>query len=455
MKDLTKDSIVNHILSMSGPIAAGMIVQMAYQLIDLYFVSGLGKASISGVGAAGNATFIVLALTQVLGVGTVALISQAVGRKDPADANLVFNQSISLSAVCALITLVGGYLFTHAYMQSVAADEATVNEGTTYLFWFMPGLALQFALVTMGSALRGTGIVQPTMFVQMLTVLINAILAPVLIAGWGTGHPLGVAGAGLASSIAIAIGVLVLWLYFRKLEHYVSFNRKQWRPLVDQWNRMLKIGLPAGGEFALLFVYMAVIFYVIRDLGAASQAGFSIGSRVMQAIFLPAMAIAFATGPIVGQNFGARNFARVRETYAKAILIESIVMGLATVIAQWRGDFLVGIFTKEADVIHVGVVFLTYISWNFIAQGVIYTSSSTFQGLGNTKPALLSSATRLVTFAIPAIWLSVRPGYVIEHIWVLSIATITLQAIVSVVLIRIEFAKRLQPMTMQPQVASA
>src|SRR4051812_48446841 len=132
MKDLTKDSIVSHILTMSAPIAIGMTMQVLYQLVDLYFVTGLGDAAIAGVSAAGNATFIVLALTQVLGVGTVALIAHAAGRKDQVDANVIFNQSIGLSVVCGAITIVAGIFFTRAYMRSIAADEATVEAGTTY-----------------------------------------------------------------------------------------------------------------------------------------------------------------------------------------------------------------------------------------------------------------------------------------------------------------------------------
>ena len=103
MKDLTDGSIAKNILQMAVPIAAGMFFQTLYFLIDLYFVAGLGGAAIAGVGAAGNVMFIVFSLTQVLGVGTVALISQAVGRRDRADATLIFNQSLVLSASCALI----------------------------------------------------------------------------------------------------------------------------------------------------------------------------------------------------------------------------------------------------------------------------------------------------------------------------------------------------------------
>ena len=141
MKDLTQGSIVSHIAVMAPQIFAGMILMMLCGLIDLYFVGGLGDAAIAGVGAAGNAGFLITALTQVLSVGTAALISHAVGRKDQADANLVFNQSLGLSALATLLTLIAGSLLARSYMRSVAADEAVIEAGTTYLIGFMPALA--------------------------------------------------------------------------------------------------------------------------------------------------------------------------------------------------------------------------------------------------------------------------------------------------------------------------
>ena len=146
-----------------------------------------------------------MAATQVLGVGTMALIAQASGRKDQADANLIFNQSLLLALIAGIVTLLGGYALIGPYMGSVGADERTVAAGSEYLRWFFPGLALQFALIAMGSALRGTGINKPALIVQMLTVVLNAILAPILIAGWLTHVPLGIAGAGLATSISVGV----------------------------------------------------------------------------------------------------------------------------------------------------------------------------------------------------------------------------------------------------------
>jgi len=443
MRDLTQGSIPRQIVAMALPIFAGMLLQTLYYIVDLYFVSRLGNAAIAGVSAAGNVAFLVFALTQMLGVGVVALISQAVGRKDAAEANFVFNQSLLLSLLCAVLTLVCGYAGTSVYMGKIGADAPTVMMGTTYLYWFLPGLALQFALVAMGSALRGTGIVKPTMVVQGLTVLINIVLAPVLIAGWGSGQTLGVAGAGLASTIAIAFGVILLAMYFFKLEKYVRLQASMWAPRLAVWLRVFNIGLPAGGEFALMFGYMAVIFWIIRTFGAAAQAGFGVGSRVMQAIFLPAMAVAFATAPIVGQNFGAQKPHRVRATFGSAALMTCGVMLLLTLICQWWSASLILPFSKEPNVVAVGAQFLTIISWNFVASGIIFTCSSTFQGLGNTWPSLASSASRLLTFVGPAIWLSRQPWFQMRHLWYLSVATVSVQALTSFLLLRREFHRRL------------
>ncbi len=445
MKDLTQGSIAGHLISMAVPTAAGMLFQTLYYFVDLYFVARLGDAAVAGVSAAGNVMFIILALTQVLGVGTVALISQAVGRKDQRDANLVFNQSLLLAAILGIISLLGGFWLAEPYLRSVAADEATVQQGRAYLLWFLPGLALQFALVAMSSALRGTGIVKPTMIVQVATVLLNTLLAPILIAGWGTGYPMGVAGAGLASTIAIFGGVVLLWFYFGRLEKYVSFHPEEWQPRLQVWKRMLNIGLPSGGEFALMFLYTAITYWAIRDFGSAAQAGFGIGSRIMQGIFLPAMAIAFVVAPVAGQNFGARRMDRVRETFRVASLQSVTVMLVLMVICQWRPEALVGFFSSEPDVIRVGSLFLKLISWNFVLSGLIFTCSGVFQALGNTLPSLFSSATRLVTYALPVAWLTTQPNYQLEQVWYLSIATAALQAVISVLLLRRQMRLQLGP----------
>jgi putative MATE family efflux protein len=443
MHDLTEGSIPGHIVRMAIPLALGMIFQTLYVLVDLYFVARLGDAAIAGVSAASNLQFIVMALTQVLGIGTMVLISHAAGRKDRADAQLVFEQSLILSALAGTLVLVGGLLLAGPYLRTLAADAETIRNGTVYLWWFLPALALQFALISMGSALRGTGIARPTMIVQMLTVALNAVLAPVLIAGWGTGRPMGIAGAGLASTIAVAAGVVMLALYFHRLEHFVGFAGLRLTVHRETWGRLFRIGVPSGGEFALMFVSMVIIYAIIRDFGAPAQAGFGVGSRIMQALFLPVMAVAIAAAPIAGQNVAAGRLDRARETFWASAKIGSAMMALMTLFAHWRPEWLVSPFSSDPVVVDVASHFLRTISWNFVASGLIFTCSSMFQAMGNTVPSVVSSAVRLLIFTGPAFYIAGRPGFQLHWLWRVSVVATTAHALFALWLLRGEAQRRL------------
>jgi putative MATE family efflux protein len=454
MRDLTRGPVMGHLIAMALPIMFGMVFQTAYFLVDLWFVGRLGNTAIAGVGAAGNLTFLVMAATQVLAVGSVALISQAAGRKDQAEANLVFNQTLVLGGAAALLTLLVGYTSAQHYVQATTPDAASRAAALSYLSWYLPSLALQFVLVAMGSALRGTGIVKPAMTVQMLTVLINIILAPVLIGGWGTGHPLGVAGAGLASSIAVGVGVLVMTLYFLKLEHYVGFARRAMAPRTAVWKRIFGIGLPSGAEFLIMFMISSVIYWAIRSFGPSAQAGFSVGSRVMQAIFLPALAISFSVSPVVGQNFGAGHPERVRAAFRAAATLSAIAMGLSMIVALLTPHVLVRQFTQDPAAIAVGIQYLQFISWNFIASGFVMTCSALMQGLGNTWPVLWSSGSRVLTFGLPVIWLSTREHFTLEQIWITSICSMASQAVISGLLARRQIGRSFAALKAREQVAA-
>ena len=127
MKDLTQGSVTRHLLHMSAFLAVSMVVQTLYLLADLYWVGHLGKEAIAAVGVAGNMTMIVLALTQMLGVGTTTLISHAAGRKNQPQAELVFNQSFVMSILIALALGIVGFLLRPAYCEWLSADAATAS----------------------------------------------------------------------------------------------------------------------------------------------------------------------------------------------------------------------------------------------------------------------------------------------------------------------------------------
>ena len=255
VQDLTSGSITRHLLKTMSFMLVMMIFQTLSLLVDLYRVGRLGTAAVAAVGIAGNLSFAVLALTQMLGVGTTTVVAHAAGQ---------------------------------------SADAGAARLTGEYLRWFIPAMALQFPLVAMSAALRGIGNFKIGVAVGIVTIVINLLVAPVLIFGWIGAPALGIAGAAIASLFALVIGNVWLALYCRS--GTLSFARDEWRPRVTIWKRLLGIGLPAGFDVAMMAVYLFIVYAVTKPFGAAAQAGFGIGMRVMQGGFMPVVATSHLSG---------------------------------------------------------------------------------------------------------------------------------------------------------------
>src|SRR6266516_4774807 len=406
MQDLTTGPITRHLLKTTGFMLVTMLFQTLYFLIDLYWVGRLGTAAVAAVGIAGNLTFIVLALTQMLGVGTTAVISHAVGRKDAPLAVMLFNQAQVLAIVTGVLFLVIGLATRLPYARGMAADARTAELAAQYLAWFVPAMALQFGLVAMGAALRAIGNFKTGMVVGTATVIINMILAPFLIFGWGPGHPLGVAGAASSSLVAIVVGLVWLTAYFWKVGSFLRFDPSAWRPRPDVWKRMLSIGLPSGVEFGITTVYLALVYSITR-------------------------------------HFGARLAQRVKDTFKDAAWIAVSLMVVFAVACHLLPAPFVRVFSKDPDVIAVGTEYLRIISFNYVASGLVFVASSTFQAMGNTVPSLIASVVRIALVAIPGLIVSRLPGFELRWLWWLSVASVLVQLVLAMLLLRREFAVRL------------
>ncbi len=425
-----------------------MVFQTLYVLVDLFWVGRLGTDAITAVGLAGNLSFIVIAITQVLGVGATTVVSHASGRKDQERAIFLFNQSQVLAMAAGLLFLAVAMLLRHQYAASQSATEGVRIATEQYLLWFIPAMALQFAMVAMGAALRGTGNFKPGMWVQTGTVIINIILAPFLIFGWGPFPQMGVSGAAVATLVAIIVGVVWISFYFIDAKAYLRFHFGHWRPQMHVWWEMLKIGLPAGAEFALMGIYMAVVYWITKPFGAAAQGGFTIGLRIVQSAFLPVVALAFAVAPVAGQNFAARKGDRVRAAFKAAAGMAAGAMLVAAIGLFAGATALLRIFTADPEVVAVGVEYLHIVAITLVASGVTFVSSSMFQAMGNTLPSLATSALRLTVSIVPAILLSRAAGFHLTWIWYVSAVAVFLQLAVNLVLLQREFRLKLpQPTT--------
>lgn len=443
MNDLTLGPIRGHLLRLAGTILFGMVFQTLYYLVDLYFVAQVGSAAVAAVGLSGNLMLVTLALTQVMTIGTTTLVAHAWGRKDFAGAGRIFNQAQVMATTVGVAFVVIAFLLRERFAVGLAADAETAQAVRDYLDWFLPSMGVQFLLVAMGAALRGAGEVKAPMMTQVISVVVNIVLAPILIVGWGTGRPMGVAGAGLATFIGICLGSALLVFWLRKRHDVLRFEPKFWKPDLALWRRMLSIGLPTGGEFLLMSVYATLIFALIRPFGAAAQAGFGVGMRVMQTFFMPALAIAFAVSPVAGQNFGAGHFERVRQTLRTGLQATTALMILLMLVCHFAPGIAIRPFSSDPAVVEVGAEMLAILSFNFIASGVVLVCGSLFQAIGNTLPSLLASMSRIVCFAIPAVLVSRMPGFELTDLWWISVISVLIQMGISLLLLRREMRRRI------------
>jgi putative MATE family efflux protein len=446
VKDLTENSVTLHILKMAAPVGTHMLVYISYQLINLHFISRIGTEAVAGFNISMSIIFAVTAMTNMVGVGTASLVSQGAGRKDLHDVRLVLHQALALAAVGGFATLSALYLFMPIYLKALSADAAVVDAGLEYLAWVCPSYALLFLQSTLTATLRGVGVVTTPTSILITTVFLNAILAFLLIPGRGPIPPLGVAGAGMATTLATAIGLLSTWIYMHRAEPTLAVRRALLVPKLQTWRRILAVGLPSGMDLILMFLSTAVIYALIRDQGASIQAGFGIGHRVLQIILLPGLAVAIAAGPITGQNLGARKVERIREVFRSAASIGALIMLAITLLVQWKPMIFVQMFDTDAATAATAQLFLQTLSWTFIAQGLVYTCTYIFQGLGNTLPALMSAVARFSIFCLCALWLSQQPNFHAEQVWYALAASVLIQAGLSLWLLHLELKRTLRPL---------
>ena len=250
-------------------------------------------------------------------------------------------------------------------------------------------MALQFAMVAMGAALRGTGNFKPGMIVATATVILNMVLAPFLIFGWVTGVPLGVAGAAISSLVAVVVGRGLALDLLHQAERLpaASCRRSGCRSSRSgaRCSRSACRRAPSSADGASTCSSSTSIS---RPFGAAAQAGFGIGLRIVQAGFMPVVALGFSVAPVAGQNFGARLADRVKKTFVTAGAMAAgimAVLGGRLPLRRRRRWCASSATTRRSS--RSATSTCASSPGRSSGSGLVFVSSSMFQALGNTLPA--------------------------------------------------------------------
>ncbi len=419
IRDFSEGSIPNHLVAFSVPMLIGNLLQVLYSVINAIWVGRyLGPDSLAAVSVSTPIIFALIALIIGLTMATTVLVAQAFGARRPDEvARTVGNSLILLTALGAVVTAVG-IGFRVPILRLIDTPPEVLDLAASYLAVFLAGLVPQFLYNAASAILRGLGDSQTPLRFLAYSVGLNAVLDPVLIFGLGPLPKMGIAGAALATVIAMIYAAVISLRYLFGTSGLAHYTRESFRLDWRITGLTFRIGLPAGVQQMLVSLSNLVVSSIVNGFGATVVAAFGAGARFDQFSFLPAMSLGMAVTSVVGQNLGAGKIKRVNETVKWAVLITGGITGLVAAVALIWPRALMIPFTTDPNVAAEGATYLRYVALGYVPLAIMFALSGVLRGAGDTIPAALISLTSLWVFRVPmAEYLSSLGGWGARGVW--------------------------------------
>ncbi len=399
--DLLEDPVGQTLKQMTIPMIYGMILLMTFNLVDTFFVGLLGTQPLAAISFTFPITFTVISLTIGLGIGTSAVIAKSLGKGDSKFAKCSGTSALILGAIVVGLLSYCGYVFTDEIFTLLGASEELLPIISDYTdYWFLGSVFLIGPMLG-NSILRASGDTKTPSVVMGVGGIINAILDPIFIFGFGPIEAMGIKGAAIATLVSWVVGfVYILYVvgYKRQLIHTSLVFIKTFG---QSSKAILHIGLPAAGANMLTPIAAAILTAIVATYGDSAVAAFGVGSRIESIACLVVLAMSMTLPPFISQNFGAGNMQRVEEGYktsVKFVLIwQFIIYAILVLLAPWIAD----VFSKEQEVADIIKLFIWIMPLGYGLQGIIILTNSSFNALHKPMVALTLSVIRLFICYVP------------------------------------------------------
>lgn len=402
---MTEGDIRQTLTRMTVPMLFGMITLMSFNLVDTFFISMLGTRELAAVSFTFPVTFTVISLAIGLSIGTSALIAKALGSGNNTAAKADGLAALWLSAYLVLLLSALGYLLMDPLFRLLGAKQDTLPFIHDYMQWWFAGSVLLITPMIGNAVLRAAGDTKTPSLMMACSGLINAVLDPMLIFGFGPIPAMGVQGAAIASVISWLVGfflILYLILYRRSL---VDRGHQPLAVFIPICRRILQIGLPAAGANMLTPLAMAVLTAVMASYGAHAVAAYGVGARLESIACLVVLALSMTLPPFVSQNLGAGQLHRVQTGYLlciRFVLAWQLAVYLFLAATAW---WVAGWFSSDPQVLSLIRSFIWILPLGYGLQGIVILTNSSFNALHLPLRALALSVVRLFVFYVPMAWL--------------------------------------------------
>lgn len=386
---------------MTIPMIYGMILLMTFNLVDTFFVSLLGTQPLAAISFTFPVTFAVISLMIGLGIGTSAVIAKYLGNDDHTSAKDSATSALYLSAVIVLSLSYIGYLYTDELFTLLGAQKSLLPLIHQYMdIWYLGSVCLIGPMIG-NAVLRASGDTKTPSIIMGSAGLINAILDPIFIFGFGPVPAMGIQGAAIATLISWLFGFgLVLYILAKK-KQLIHTHLLTLKTIVSSCRSILKIGLPAAGANMLTPIAAAIMTAIVANYGEHAVAAFGVGSRVESIALLIVLALSMTLPPLISQNFGAGKMHRVEDAFKISVKFIMVWQVIIYIILALLAPFIASIFAKEAAVAALIKLFIWILPLGYGFQGVIILTNSSLNALHKPIFALVLSVIRLFVFYVP------------------------------------------------------
>ena len=423
--------IIPLVISMSLPMAASMLVNSLYNIVDSYFVAKISDKAMTALSLVYPVQNLITAIAVGFSVGVSAAIAFYLGAGKQDKADQAASDAILYNTLHGILLVIGCLLFMPAFLRFFTEDEAVIAYGLSY-----SRIAFSFAVViTVGIAyekiFQAVGRMKVSMISMMAGFITNIILDPVLIFGLGPFPEMGMEGAAVATGIGQVITLLVYLAFYYASPIPVKVQLKSWRPDRETAKRLYGVGIPATLNMALPSLLISALNGILAEFSQSYVLVLGAYYKLQTFLYLPANGIIQGMRPLIGYNFGAREMKRVKKIFRLTLESSCVIMLFGTVICLLASGQLMGLFTTTPETIAAGSRALKIISAGFLVSAVSVTASGALEGLGKGTQSLVISLFRYVVVIMPTAYLLSRfmgPDGVWNAFWITEVFT----AIVSV-----------------------
>ncbi|MDH5621909.1 MAG: MATE family efflux transporter [Gammaproteobacteria bacterium] len=398
---LTEGSVGRHLVKMTVPMLLGISTMMAQGLIDAWFLGRVGDEALAAFSFGFPILMIITSVAIGLGAGTSSVVARAIGADNHRRARRLATDSLLLSFIITASMALVGVLTINPLFKALGAPADMIPMIRSFMTILYTGVPFLVVGMVGTSSMRATGDTVLPGKIMIAGAVMNVILDPIFIFGFGPIPALGLNGAATAALIARGtMFVITLWFLVRRLD-MVSFNKPEPAELKQSWKDILHVGLPAAGTNAIIPVAMTLITAMIARYGHEAVAGFGVASRIESLVLVVFYALSSVIGPFVGQNLSAGKEQRILESLRLcAIFCMVIALAIALLLALSSG-YLPTLFSDSPDVNKVTRLFLLIAPVSYGAYGIVMVMNAAFNGLGKPMPAVYVSVTRMIILYVP------------------------------------------------------